>query len=91
MKTIIELPVNLMGVKKNWFIAFDKYGFTVENEKGEVVDGGHFGFNCLYFTERTRMVELFYEELEAKVEKLIRREKAIWKEIQDYQFKKVWA
>ena len=90
MKAIIELPVNLMGVKKNWLISFDKYGFMVENEKGCVVDGGHFGYNCLYFTERQREVELFYEELEAKVEKLIRKEKAIWKEIQEYQRSKMW-
>lgn len=91
MKTVINFTINLMGKKLDLILSFDIFGFSVENNKGTIITGGNFGYrNRVYFTEHTAMVELFAEELEDKVIKLMKREKEAWKEVQNYQNNKKW-
>lgn len=91
MNTSAQFTVTLMGVKKVWTVEFDNHNCSVFNEQGFLVDGGVFGYKgCIYWTERTREVELFYEALEQKAEKAMKTQKEAYKSMIKCQHERAW-
>lgn len=75
-----------MGIKKELTLEYNIYAFSVYDENGIILDGGSFGYNGrTYFTDRTCYVELFAKPLEAKVVKLLKRDKETWKKMLEFQ------